>query len=180
VRCGVFIGGYTVQDTLTPSQPGRPDRERALWYQWYFNTERGRAGLEKNRRALCRLLWEEWSPNWRFTDQVYDVTARSFENPDFVDVTIHSYRHRNGGAAGDPRFADMERQLAARPKVRVPAIVLHGATDGVAGTPPPDTADRNNFTALVDRRVVDGGHFLPRENPGAVASAMLALLEQTR
>lgn len=176
VRCGVFIGGYTIQDTITPSQPGRPDRERALWYQWYLNTARGRAGPEKNRSAFCRLLWEEWSPNWRFSDRTYETTALAFENPDFVDVTVHSYRHRNGGAPGDPRFAERERQLAARPKISVPAIVLHGTSDRVTGAPPPDAADRASFTALVDRRVVEGGHFLPRENPEAVSTAVLEVL----
>src|SRR6266436_7479641 len=95
VRAAVLIGGYAIQDTLGPPQPAAPDRERALWYQWYFNTERGRAGLERNRRSICRLLWKTWSPTWHFTDEAFDRTAASFDNPDFVDVVIHSYRHRN-------------------------------------------------------------------------------------
>lgn len=182
VRCGVFIGGYSIQNTVAPSQPAAPEREQALWYQWYFNTERGRAGLARNRRSLCRLLWETWSPTWHFSDETYEKTAASFENPDFVDVTIHSYRHRNGGAPGDPQFADMERRLAERPKVAVPAIVMHGTADGVAGPPPAAaTADRNSFTGLLDRHVVDGaGHFLPRERPAAVASAILEALRRSQ
>src|ERR671938_1336344 len=89
VRAVLLIGGYSIQNTLDPGRPGDPRAERALWYQWYFNTERGRAGLAANRRALCRLLWETWSPGWRFSDADYEQTAVSFDNPDFVDVVIH-------------------------------------------------------------------------------------------
>jgi pimeloyl-ACP methyl ester carboxylesterase len=181
VRAGVFIHGYTIQDTLAPFQPAAPERERALWYQWYFNTERGRRGLQQNRRALCRLLWETWSPTWHFAADTFDRTAPSFDNPDFVDVVIHSYRHRNGGAQGDPRFGDLERELSRRPRIDVPSIVMHGGADGVAGSPPAEAGERARFSALVDRRVIDGtGHFLPRERPAAVSSALLQLLENTR
>jgi pimeloyl-ACP methyl ester carboxylesterase len=181
VRAALLIGGYTIQDTLAPPQPASPERERALWYQWYFNTERGRAGLTRNRRGICRLLWETWSPTWRFTDDTFDRTAASFDNPDFVDVVIHSYRHRNGNAPGEPRFGDVERRLAQRPTIDVPSIVLFGADDGL-GPPPADTpAERTLLTARVARRVVAGaGHFLPREKPEAVSSAMLELLEKSR
>jgi len=181
VRAAVLIGGYTIQDTLAPPQPASPERERALWYQWYFNTERGRAGLERNRRGICRLLWETWSPTWRFTDQTFDRTAASFDNPDFVEVVIHSYRHRNGNAPGEPRFAAMERQLAQRPKIETPSIVLYGGADGL-GAPPADTpAERALFTTRVARQVVAGaGHFLPRERPDVVASALLELLDNTK
>ncbi|PYR29047.1 MAG: alpha/beta hydrolase [Acidobacteria bacterium] len=181
VRAAVLIGGYTIQDTLGAPQPATPERERALWYQWYFNTERGRVGLERNRRSICRLLWETWSPTWRFTDETFNKTAMSFDNPDFVDVVIHSYRHRNLNAPGEPRFATLERQLAERPTIEVPSIVLYGADDGL-GPPPADTpAERVSFTSLVARRVVTGaGHFLPREKPSAVSSAMLELLDATR
>jgi pimeloyl-ACP methyl ester carboxylesterase len=181
VRAAVLIGGYSIQDTVAPPQPASPERERALWYQWYFNTERGRAGLDRNRRSLCRLLWETWSPTWRFTGDAFDATAASFDNPDFVDVVIHSYRHRNLNAPGEPRFAAVERHLAGRPKITVPSIVLYGADDGV-GPPPADTpAERASFTARVARQVVSGaGHFLPREKPGVVSSALLELLGTTR
>jgi len=181
VRAAVFIGGYTIQDTISPPQPLAPERERALWYQWYFNTERGRLGLAANRRPLCRLLWQLWSPTWHFTDAIYSRTAPSFDNPDFVDCVIHSYRHRNLGAPGEPRFADVEKRLAMRPKIEVPSIVLYGADDGV-GSPPADSpAERAPFTSLKARRVVSGvGHFVPRENPGAVSAALRELLQQTK
>ena len=181
VRAAVLIGGYTIQDTLRPSQPAAPERERALWYQWYFNTEQGRAGLERNRRSICRLLWETWSPTWHFTADAFDKTAASFDNPDFVDVVIHSYRHRNLNAPGEPRFATVERQLAERPKITVPSIVLYGADDGVRPPPMDTPAERASFTARVARQVVSGaGHFLPREKPAVVSSALLELLDSTR
>ncbi len=178
VRAAVLIGGYSIQNTIAPPRPAAPETERALWYQWYFNTERGRAGLAQNRRALCRLLWQEWSPTWRFSDETYLRTAPSFDNPDFVDVVIHSYRHRNGNAAGEARFQAMEKALAERPKVQVPTIVLHGGDDGVGRAPAETTpAERAAFPKLIARRVIGGaGHFMPREKPGAVSDAMLELM----
>jgi len=183
VRAAVIIGAYPIQDVFAPPEPAPPEREYALWYQWYFNTERGRVGLKANRHALCRLLWQLWSPGMRFTDEAYERTAASFDNPDFVDVVIHSYRHRYGNAPTEPRFKAMEQQLAGRPKIQAPSIVLYGADDGVGGRPPVESppAERAAFTSLRARRVVAGaGHFLPREKPDAVSSAMLELLTATR
>jgi pimeloyl-ACP methyl ester carboxylesterase len=177
VRAAVIVGGYLIQDVFAPPAPAAPEIERGYWYQWYFNTERGRAGLQANRRALCRLLWTLWSPGMRFTDEQYERTARSFDNPDFVDCVIHSYRHRHGNAPGEKRFDMTERQLSRHPKITVPSIVLHGAEDGL-GTPPADApAERAQFPALRARTVIAGaGHFLPREKPGAFSSALLELL----
>jgi pimeloyl-ACP methyl ester carboxylesterase len=180
VRAAVICGGYLIQNTINPAQPGPPAVERELWYQWYFNLERGRAGLAANRKALCRLLWETWSPDWHFSDDTYNRTAPSFENPDFVDVVIHSYRHRIGNAPGEPRFAAVERQLAQRPKILVPSIVLHGAHDPLSRPPADSPAERALFPALAARRVLAGaGHFVPRERPAAVSSAVLELLAAT-
>src|SRR6476646_5730454 len=106
VRATVLIGGYTVQNTVAPQPPAAPAAEHRIWYQYYFNTERGRAGLEANRHEICRYLWEVWSPSWHFTDDTYNRTAASFDNPDFVDVVIHSYRHRIMNAPGEPRFKE--------------------------------------------------------------------------
>jgi pimeloyl-ACP methyl ester carboxylesterase len=182
VAGAVLIGGYTIQDTISPPQPLPPERERALWYQWYFNTERGRAGLAANRRPLCHLLWELWSPTWHFSEETFSRTAPSFDNPDFVDCVIHSYRHRNLGASGDPMFADVERRLAMRPKIEVPSIVLYGADDGVGGPPPADSpGERALFTARIARHIVPGaGHFVPREQPEAVAAAIVEVARSAR
>jgi len=179
VRATVIIGGYTIQDVFAPQRPASPEVERELWYQWYFNTERGRAGLAANRRSLCKFLWQTWSPGWHFSDEEYNRTAPSFDNPDFVDVVIHSYRHRNGGAPGEARFQEMEKELAKRPKIAAPSILLYGATDPLA-RPGPDVtpAERAVFPALVARRVIaTAGHFLPREKPEAVSTALLELLK---
>ena len=181
VRAIVLIGGYTIQNVFAPPRPGPPEAERALWYQWYFNTERGRAGLEANRRPLCKLLWQTWSPTWRFSDETYERTAASFDNPDFVALVIHSYRHRLGNAPGDPRFVAMERQLAERPKIQAPAIALYGADDGLGRPSQSDAGDRAVFTSLVARRIIAGaGHFMPRERPQAVSDALLELLAKAQ
>ena len=142
VRATVIIGGYTIQNVFAPQRPAPPEVERELWYQWYFNTERGRAGLAANRHSLCKLLWQTWSPGWHFSDEEYNRTAPSFDNPDFVDVVIHSYRHRNANAPGEERFKEMERQLAQRPKIAAPSILLYGATDPLARPAPRGNARR--------------------------------------
>ena len=178
VRALVTIGGYNVQNTLAPPRPASAVQERAYWYQWYFNTERGRLGLEQNRREICRLLWRDWSPGWRFDDATFEATAVSFDNPDFVEVSIHSYRQRYGNAPSDPRFDGVERRLAARPPITVPTVVLYGADDAVALSRGSDR-DVSLFPAGTPHRVVAGtGHFFPREQPGAAAvvDALLTLL----
>ena len=175
VRALVTIGGYNVQNTLAPSKPASALEERRYWYQWYFNMERGRAGLEQNRHDICRFLWRDWSPTWKFTDAEYDRTAPAFENPDFVPVVIHSYRHRHLNAPSDPRFDAVERQLATRPPITVPTMVLHGGDDAVSMRRSPD--ELAQFPAGTERRVIPGvGHFMPREAPGAVVDALRTVL----
>jgi pimeloyl-ACP methyl ester carboxylesterase len=179
VRGLVTIGGYNVQNTVRPSGPADAAQERAFWYQWYFNTERGRVGLEQNRREICRLLWRDWSPGWRFDDATFERAADAFDNPDFVPVVIHSYRHRHRNAPGDPRFDAVERRLAERPRIEVPSVILHGRDDGV-DAPRHSEKHPAQFPAGTERHVIpDAGHFLPREQPGAVADALLALLART-
>jgi pimeloyl-ACP methyl ester carboxylesterase len=176
VRALVTIGGYNVQNTVTPAPPASAKAERSYWYQWYFNTERGRQGLEQNRRDICRLLWQEWSPTWRFEPAAFERTAPSFDNPDFVAVVIHSYRHRHGNAPGDGRLDAIERRLAERPAITVPTVILHGADDTV-GPAKRAEAELPQFPAGTERRVVPGvGHFMPREEPKAVVDALLKLL----
>ena len=173
VRGLVSVNGYNIQDIAQAGEPHSPEAEHRYWYQYYFHSERGRRGLERNRKGFCRLLWRLWSPTWRFSDEEYERTAVSFECPDFVDVVIHSYRHRFGLVPGDPALEDVERKLAAQPDIAVPSVILEGEDDGV--TPPHEPTPR--FTALRGHQRVPGaGHDLPQEAPDAFASAVLALL----
>jgi pimeloyl-ACP methyl ester carboxylesterase len=178
VRAAVLIGGYSIQNTVTPGRPGSPESARRAWYQWYFNTEAGRAGLEQNRKALCEALWREWSPTWNFPPEMYAQTAASFESPDFVDCVIHSYRHRNFNAPGEARFLETERALAKRPPITAPTIVLHGGDDAFGRQSPEITAaERVILPKIVDKRIVDGaGHFVPHEKPEPVAKAIIDVL----
>lgn len=152
------ITGYNNQAVATASQPSTAEQELRYWYQWYFHTERGVAGLTENRGAIARLLWHLWSPNWRFTDALFDATAASFDNPDFVPVAIQSYRHRYGAAPGDPALDDLEERLARQSAIPVPTIVLHGACDGVIA-PGLSVDAQRHFTGSYERRVVaTAGH----------------------
>ena len=173
---GLVTGnGYNIQDIPNSKKPQAPDQEARLWYQYYFHSERGRAGLERNRRELCRLLWRMWSPTWRFDDATYERSAAAFDNPDFVPVVIHSYRHRFGLVAGDPAMEDTERQLAAQPAITVPTIVLHGHDNGVNPVRGSETHSRH-FRGPYERRVIAAsGHNLPQEVPGEFAAAVLAV-----
>ena len=176
VRGLVTVNSYNIQDIAGSAKPQSPEQERRFWYQWYFQTERGRAGLENNRGALCRLLWELWSPHWAFDTASFQRSAASFENPDFVAVTIHSYRHRYGNAAGDPQLEEIERELAQKPKITVPTIALQGDADGVL---PPEASERHAgfFVGPYQRRVLPRiGHNLPQEDPQTFASAVVELL----
>jgi pimeloyl-ACP methyl ester carboxylesterase len=173
----VSVNSYNIQDIAKAMVPARPDREVALWYQYYFQLERGRAGLAANRRAIAKLLWQQWSPNWQFDDACFERTAAAYDNPDYVDVVIHSYRHRFGLAEGDPQYAELQRKLAAQPVITVPTITLDGDTDGV--TPATDgTKSAPKFTGRRVHRVVPrAGHNLPQEEPEAFAAAVLELIK---
>ena len=172
----VTQNGYNLQDIAGSSRPASPLSEWRHSYQYYFLSERGRAGLTENRRALGELLWRLWSPNWYFDDATYDRTARSFENPDFVDVVIHSYRHRHALVDGDPLLADSEAAIAKQPDIIVPTIHIDGLGDGVTSVGGSE-AHARHFTGPYEFRTVPGaGHNLPQEAPVAFADAILALL----
>jgi pimeloyl-ACP methyl ester carboxylesterase len=179
VRCLVSCTGYNIQDIATSGEPAPAEQEHRLWYQYYFHTERGRAGLTKNRRDICRLLWKLWSPEWRFDEATFEKSAVSFDNPDFVDVVIQSYRHRYGYAAGDPALAGIDAELARQPKITVPTINLHGGHDGVG--PVSDRDGRAHFfTGSYERRVLPGiGHNVPQEAPVATVAALGDLMKGT-
>ncbi len=177
VRGLVSCSGYTIQDIAGSAKPAAPEQENRMWYQYYFHTERGRAGLQANRHDLCKLLWRLWSPNWKFDDATYDRTAASFDNPDFVNVVIHSYRHRFGYVAGDPAYAAIEAALAKQPRISVPTIALQGGGDGV-NTGGASAAEARLFTGRYDRRVIPlVGHDVPQEAPAETARAALDLLK---
>ena len=171
----VSCTGYNIQDIANSRRPADPAQEARLWYQYYFHIERGRNGLTEKRREISRLLWKMWSPTWAFDDATFDRTAGSFDNADFVDVVIHSYRHRTGSVAGDPGYAAVEARLAAQPDIDVPCINLHGAADGVIPAQASEGHGKH-FTAPYQRRVLENvGHNVPQEAPQAFADAILQL-----
>ena len=180
MRCLVSQGGYNIQDIAASVKPVSPEQEHRFWYQYYFHTERGRAGLQANRRDFCRLLWRLWSPNWQFDAETFERTAASFDNPDFVAVVIQSYRHRFGYAPGDPALEPIEKRLEQQPAISVPTIVLHGEVNGVG---PAATSERHerHFTGGYQRRLLPGiGHNVPQETPQTVTDAVLELVRATR
>ena len=181
-RCAglVSLNSYNIHDVARSLEPDTPANERSLWYQYYFHNERGRAGLARHRRELIRLLWQNWSPTWAFDDDTFERSAPAFDNPDFVDVVIHSYRCRYGFESGDPAYADIERRLAALPPISVPTITFDGADDGVR--PPAEAAAAaHRFTGPRSHRIVPGaGHNLPQEKPAIFAEAVLALVQSSR
>jgi pimeloyl-ACP methyl ester carboxylesterase len=164
--------GYLLQDIAGSRLPSSPFLERKHWYQYFLHSERGRAGLREHRADLARLLWEEWSPTWAFTEAEFEATRPAFDNPDFVDVVVHSYRHRYGLVEGDPAYDDTERRIAEQPPIAVPTIVLDGEHDTVTPARPRDEHEPH-FSSLLDYRLVDAGHDLPQEAPDEFARAVL-------
>src|SRR6202051_4842368 len=178
-RCAglVSVNGYLIQNIARAMVPAKPEREVPLWYQYYFQLERGRAGSPANRRGIARILWRQWSPNWHFDEACFERTAAAHDNPDYVDVVIHSYRHRFGLAEGDPQYADLQRRLAAVPAITVPAITMDGDGDGVAAATDgaaqaPRVSDRP-----IHRVIPRAGHKLPEGEPEAFAAAVMELIK---
>ena len=161
---------YNIQDIALAMEPAAPSAEAALWHQYYFHSERGRRGLTADRRGIARLLWRMWSPTWGFDEATFERTAPAFDNPDFVEVVIHSYRHRYGLVPGDPAYAGIEAALAAQPPIGVSAITIDGDADGVN----PGTAHHaQKFVGAHEHRVFRGaGHNLPQERPADFARAV--------
>lgn len=173
VRGLVSGGGYNLFGPPV-TDPLPPEFEHVLWYQYYLHTERGRAMLETNRRGFCRLLWQLWSPGWQFSEATFAQSAEALDCPDFVEVVLHSYRHRAGLAAGDPTLAVIAEQLErTHPPITVPAIALYGEPNALSGTAKPD---RSQFRSRWDCRILPGiGHNLPQEAPQVFAQAVLDL-----
>ena len=174
----VSLNSYNIQNIAAAMVPDSPENERSLWYQYYFHSERGRAGLAADRRGICGLLWKLWSPTWNFDAATFERSAAAFDHPDFVDVVIHSYRHRFGLVAGDPTLTDIERRLAEQPPISVPSITFDGVDDGVR-PPAPAEQHARHFTGSRSHRIVPGvGHNLPQEVPEVFAAAVLELVQQ--
>ncbi|AWM93347.1 alpha/beta hydrolase [Pseudomonas sp. 31-12] len=178
VRCLVTGDGYNLQNIPHSTEPLDPKTEHRLWYQYYFHTPRGVEGLTKNRRDFCKLLWKLWSPTWANGPERYPLSAPAFDNPDFVEVVIHSYRHRFMYTPGDPALEWMEETLTRQPPISVPTISLCGADDGVGPAEEIDD-DIEHFTGFYERRVLAGiGHNIPEEAPEATLKALLDLLQR--
>ncbi|KQS76675.1 alpha/beta hydrolase [Rhizobium sp. Leaf383] len=174
-RCAglVSVNGYLIQDIARSQVPAPARVERGFWYQFYFQTDRGRAGLAAHRRDIAEIMWHDNSPTWKFSKETFERSAPSFDNPDYVDVVIHSYRHRLGGAPGFDEYADLEGRLAAQPPITVPTVTLDGDSDGVVRATD-GTASAGKFTARRVHRIVKGvGHNLPQEAPAAFADAVV-------
>jgi len=176
----VSVNSYLIQDIAKAALPLPAKIEAGLWYQYYFLTERGRAGLPANRRDIARILWTRNSPSWHFDDATFDRSADAFDNPDYVDVVIHSYRHRLGLAAGYPPYEELEKRLAAQPTITVPTITLDGDADGVV--PATDgTSTAAKFAGERQHRIIPNvGHNLPQEDPTALAVAVWELASKKR
>jgi pimeloyl-ACP methyl ester carboxylesterase len=174
-RCAglVSVNSYLVQDISAASTPLSPHLEAGFWYFYYFLTERGRAGLTAHRREIAEVIWTRNSPAWSFDDATLDRAADAFDNPDFVDVVVHSYRHRLGYAPGDRAYDELEDRLAGRPQIPVPTVTLDGLADG--NFPATDgTPSAEHFSGpRVHHRVPRAGHNLPQEAPDAFAAAAL-------
>jgi pimeloyl-ACP methyl ester carboxylesterase len=174
-RCAglVSVSGYLIGSQAANAAPLPPRAELAWWYQYYFATERGRAGYAAHRREFNRLIWELASPRWEFDDATFDRTAAAFDNPDHVDVVISNYRWRLGLADGERQFDEVERRLAEAPAIAVPTITLEGDANGAPHPEPAAYAGR--FTGRYEHRTVGGGvgHALPQEAPRAFADAVL-------
>ncbi len=181
-RCAglVSFNSYNIQNIAQALEPDTPANEHSLWYQYYFHSERGHAGLARDRRGLTRLLWKLWSPTWAFDAATFERSAAAFDNPDFVDVVIHSYRHRYGLVASDPALVGIEQRLAAQPAITVPCLTFDGADDGVR-PPAAAAAHAHRFAGPRRHTVVPGvGHNLPQEVPRLFADAVLEMTAPLR
>jgi pimeloyl-ACP methyl ester carboxylesterase len=175
-RCSglVSVSGYLIGNQEAGKKPLPPKDELQWWYQFYFATERGRAGYDKNRRDFARLIWRLASPKWDFDNAAFERSAAAFDNPDHVPIVIHNYRWRLGLAEGEPKYDDLEKTLARAPDIAVPTITLEGDANGAPH--PEASAYAKKFSGRYEHRLIKGGigHNLPQEAPQAFAEAVIA------
>jgi len=171
----VSVSGYLIGSQEANKMPLPPKAELDWWYQYYFATERGRAGYEKYRSEFAKLIWQTASPKWRFDDATFERTAKAFENPDHVSIVIHNYRWRLGLADGESKYDDLEKQLAASPVIAVPTITLEGDANSAPHPDPGSYAKK--FSGKYKHRLLNGGigHNLPQEAPRQFADAIIAV-----
>jgi pimeloyl-ACP methyl ester carboxylesterase len=169
----VSVSGYLIGSQHGGNVPLSPEAELQWWYQYYFATERGRAGYDKYRREFAKLIWRTASPKWSFDDAVFDRSAASFDNPDHVDIVIHNYRWRLGLADGEVEYDELEKRLASRPQISVPTITLEGDANGAPHADPSSYAEK--FAGPYSHRTIDRGigHNLPQEAPEEFANAVI-------
>ncbi|MEO5743145.1 MAG: alpha/beta hydrolase [Terracoccus sp.] len=169
----VSVNGYLIQNIAAAATPLRPDLEAGFWYFFYFLTARGEAGLRANRREIAHVIWVRNSPAWSFSETVFDTVAEAFDNPDYVDVVLHSYRHRLGYVEGDETYADIEAALAGQPTISVPTVTLDGEADGNFPATDGSSAAARFTGPRTHHTVPAAGHNLPAEAPAAFAAAVL-------
>jgi pimeloyl-ACP methyl ester carboxylesterase len=169
----VSVSGYLIGSQQAGKVPLPPKAELQWWYQYYFATERGRAGYEQYRHDFAKLIWQIASPHWDFDDATFERSAAAFDNPDHVSIVIHTYRWRLGLAEGEPHYDELEQRLAEGPTITVPTITLEGDANGA--THPDASAYARKFSGRYEHRVITGGvgHNLPQEAPQAFAQAII-------
>ena len=169
----VSVSGYLIGSQQSGKLPLPPEAELQWWYQYYFATERGRAGYDKYRREFAKFIWQTASPKWNFDDATFDRSAASFDNPDHAEIVIHNYRWRLGLAGGEAKYDELETRLASRPRISVPTITLEGDANGAPHLDPSSYAEK--FSGPYSHRTIDGGigHNLPQEAPQEFANAVM-------
>lgn len=171
----ISCNGYNIQNIKIDSiTPDKPENEKNYWYQYFFHTKRGFNSLTKNRNDLIKFLWKTWSPTWKFSKKDFELSQESFQNPDFVDVVIHSYKHRYGLVNGDESYSDIENKLSLTPKIKVPTITLDGLMNGVRE--PKREKNIKKFTNLIKHKLLKNvGHNVPQESPLIFSNLILEI-----
>jgi len=171
----ISCNGYNIQNIKIDSiTPDKPENEKNYWYQYFFHTKRGFNSLTKNRNDLLKFLWKTWSPTWKFSKKDFELSQESFQNPDFVDVVIHSYKHRYGLVDGDKSYSNIENKLSLTPKIKVPTITIDGLMNGVRE--PKREKNIKKFTNLIKHKLLKNvGHNVPQESPLIFSNLILEI-----